>query len=85
MTAKERKKLKAATATLFSKNWRQGIGGKASLFRRRKRKNKQPKNEQKEVLERRMIASESDSSLMKKVTFLSKPSKQSEAERIMNL
>ena len=44
------------------------MGGKASLFRRRKRKNKQPKNEQKEVLERRMIASESDSSLMKKVT-----------------
>jgi len=69
MTAQERKELKTATATPFSKNWRQGMGGKASLFRRRKRKNKQPtKNEQKEVLERRMIASDSDSSLMQKVT-----------------
>ena len=72
MTAKEqKKKLKAAAP--FSKNWRQGVGGKGSLFRRRTRKNKQPKNEQKEKLERRQtskttIVTDADSSLMQKVT-----------------
>ena len=77
MTAKERKQLKTAVdAAPFRKNWRQRIGRKGSLFRRRKSKSKseskQLKNEQKENLERRQtsktsIASDADSSLMQKV------------------